>query len=287
MKRSPTLLHSTETAESSVDLFAGTLLSTVEVYRMSGGKLETVSDTTSDFIELASDATDRRTPLLASPESLPADVASAMAIPIFRADTCTSVIVLALKKSTAAGVFEVWTPYGIYPELKLVDGFYGSLERFHNVSSFVRFERGMGLPGQTWASNHSIIHHDLPNHPGFLRAAGASAESLCSAVGIPVLALDFIAAVVLINSIELPIARGMQAWVIDGDSFELPTTSSFGLSSIEKPDVRCRASMDVGWLRRSVETGEALWRVDAASHACVAIPSFRGTNPCGVLALCF
>ncbi len=282
------LSPSTEARENALDLFADTLTSTVEVYRVNvAGALHPVGDSNADFHGIAYAAVEQRMPLMAKTDELRADVAAAIAIPIFRGATCTSVVILAMKSSAAAGVLEIWKPASRYAELRWADGYYGSLERFQNVSSFVRFERGMGLPGQVWDLNHSVIHDDLANHPGFLRAAGASADALSSAVGIPVSSEQFIATVVLINSRELPIVRGMQAWIVNGGSFELPSSSSLGLSSIDKVDVRCRASMDVGWLRQSIESGEALWRVDDASHVCVAIPSFRRSEPRGVLALCF
>jgi len=41
----------------------------------------------------------------------------------------------------------------------------------------VRFEKGSGLPGQVWQDRRGVIHDELATHPGFLRAAGASAEN--------------------------------------------------------------------------------------------------------------
>lgn len=176
---------------------------------------------------------------------------------------------------------------GRYAELGLADGYFGSLERFQNVSSFVRFECGMGLPGQAWERGYSVIHRDLPNHPGFLRAAGASAEALASAVGIPVSGDEFIATVVLINSSDRPIARGMQSWVLEGDALVLPEASANGPGTVDDPNLSANFSAELGWLRQTMESREASWCLSETSGVNVAVPSFVGGKPRGVLALQF
>lgn len=150
-------------------------------------------------------------------------------IPIYQADQVVSVVRLATRpmlagddgKSAPTGALEIWKPCGDYADLGLADGFYGKLERFQNVSSFVRFESGRGLPGQVWASGRAVIHDDLANHPGFLRSAGASAESLDMAVGLPVGDSDPVSAVILISSDQTPIVDGLEIWSIEGDEFVL------------------------------------------------------------------
>jgi hypothetical protein len=124
-------------------------------------------------------------------------------------------------ESSALGVFEVWEPVGIHDEVRLAKGYYASLERFQNVSTFVRFEKGSGLPGTVWDRHRAVVHNDLPNHPGFLRAAGASAEALTTAVGIPIFDDEFVASVVLISSAKSPLARGVEIWAADHDGFVL------------------------------------------------------------------
>ncbi len=134
-------------------------------------------------------------------------------IPTFHGDELTSVVSLLGKSpEQAVGVFEVWKPDGVYGDLKLSSGFYGRLDRFENVSSFVRFEPGSGLPGQTRSQLRALLHDQLPNHAGFLRAAGASADDLQTAIGIPLVAADFVASVVVISSRTAPLAKRMEVW---------------------------------------------------------------------------
>ncbi|TWU03722.1 hypothetical protein Pla100_06520 [Neorhodopirellula pilleata] len=162
---------------------------------------------------------------------LPLDAASAIAIPVYRDNRIVSIVVLLSRKSDETiqdpiGVFEVWEPIGPYEEVALKDGYYGAMERFHNVSSFVRFEKGNGLPGQVWDRRCAVIHDDLANHTGFLRAAGASADLLRTAIGIPIAGDRFHAAAVLISSVSTPIARGMEVWSVLPDSNDFELTSS-------------------------------------------------------------
>lgn len=160
-----------------------------------------------------------------SAELIP-DASSAIAIPVFRGQQVVSVTVLSSKQlpddhDNLVGVFEVWEPAGVYEELALKHGFYGRMERFQNVSSFVRFEKGNGLPGQVWQQSSSVIHDDLSNHPGFLRAAGASADLLRSAIGIPVGADRFHSTAVLISSAISPIAVAIEVWQAEEEGFSL------------------------------------------------------------------
>ena len=164
--------------------------------------------------------------LTTDPDWLVSDASAAIALPIYRDDQIVSVAVLSSKQiedshDNLVGVFEVWEPVGDYEEVGLKSGFFGRMERFANVSSFVRFEKGTGLPGQVWQQYSSVIHDDLSNHPGFLRAAGASAELLKTAIGIPVASSLFHGVAVLISSGVSPLARGFEIWHASADKFVL------------------------------------------------------------------
>jgi hypothetical protein len=142
--------------DAILDTFAETLVSNVEVYRVGeADSLSAIADTGTVFSALADQAVQSQSPCFALAEALPENVAAVIAIPVVCGSTCTSVVVLALRNSSSFGVFEIWKPIGRYAELGLVDGYFSTLERFHNVSSFVRFERGMGLPGQVWERGYS------------------------------------------------------------------------------------------------------------------------------------
>ena len=129
-----------------------------------------------------------------------------------------------------AGVFEVWKPVPPHEELALAHGSYGLMERFAGVSRFVRFEKGNGLPGQVWDQNLPVVHDDLSHHPGFLRAAGASADILQTAIGLPIQAGgEFYAAMLMISSTTSPLARGFEVWRADDEGYGLVTSAYHGL----------------------------------------------------------
>lgn len=158
-------------------------------------------------------------------------IGSAIAIPVYRSAMIASIVVMSIKpKTVGAGVFEIWEPVDPYEEVKLRSGYFAHLERFANVSSFVRFERGNGLPGQVWESKQAVIHDDLPSHVGFLRAAGASAGLLQTAIGIPVMADEDLKSVaVLISSKATPIAKGYEVWNVADEGFTLEGSAYQGL----------------------------------------------------------
>lgn len=156
--------------------------------------------------------------------------AVAMCVPIYRCGQIVSVLVFVGNPVDGVhpnnvGVMEIWQPIGQHDELSLTQGYFGGLERFQNVSSFVRFEKGSGLPGQVWRNLSFVVHDNLPSHAGFLRAAGASAESLQVAFGIPVVGDHFLASALLISSDAAPIARGYEVWRCAEDHFKLESSA--------------------------------------------------------------
>jgi hypothetical protein len=197
--------------------------------------------------------------------NLPVEAAAGIAIPIYRSGGIVSIVVMLARGGRSAGksplgVFEIWEPIGIYEEAALKSGFYGPLERFHNVSSFVRFEKGSGLPGQVWQQRCGVIHDNLRNHPGFLRAAGASAEMLRTAIGIPIAADDFLASAVLISSSVTPISRGMEVWKVRADSgeFELITAAYYDLGDEYELPLGTRCSAKITPFSRLCQENRAL-----------------------------
>ncbi len=182
------------------------------------------------------------------PRQLPGGAAAMIAVPLHRGCEVVSVVAMMAKSQLAdhqptAGVFEVWKHVPPHDELALMSGSYGAMERFAGVSRFVRFEKGSGLPGQVWDQNLPIIHDDLTNHPGFLRAAGASAEILRTAIGFPITSGDggWIASVLLISSTVSPLARGFEVWKADAKGYELSTAAYHDLGDSYRLPAGCRA----------------------------------------------
>jgi hypothetical protein len=198
-------------------------LASFEVYDVDPSGMVTAATGESEFKALVLSTGLSGLPMIViDPEQLPAGVAAVLLFQIYRDGEIVSVVALAASDNESAlGVFEIWEPVGQYDEVRLAQGYYSKLERFQNVSSFIRFEKGSGLPGTVWHRRRAVVHNDLPNHPGFLRAAGASAEALTTGIGIPIFDDDFVASIVLISSAKSPLARGIEIWTPVEDGFVL------------------------------------------------------------------
>mgnify|MGYP001420596331 CR=1 FL=1 len=233
---------------------------------------------------------------------LPEEIAAVLAFPIYRDGQIVSVVAFAAATQPGSlGVFEIWEPHGEFEEVKLSQGYYCELERFQNVSSFIRFEKGSGLPGLVWQRRCAVVHNDLPNHPGFLRAAGAAAEALTTAVGIPIFDDDFVAAVVLISSARSPLARGIEIWAPDERGFELVEGSYPSLDAAFHLPARARLAHDGGLPGLAREHGGACVSHEASCYAAgrtlsdeqaerhhgLALPYYDGAQLMSVVVLLF
>ena len=184
------------------------------------------------------------------------DDVSIATLPVYRGASMVS-IVLWTTPADGVGVIEVWSPTGTHDELALTAGHFGKLERFQNVSSFVRFEKGSGLPGGVWQTGGPILHEDLPNHRGFLRAAGASAGQLENAIGLPVISSEFLASVLLISSKASPMARGVEVWTRQTDHFVLTQTSYGDIETDLQIEPQRQMDLNTGMAAMAAEHGGA------------------------------
>ncbi len=240
--------------------------------------------------------------LIIDKELLAFDTAALLVFPVYRGGRVISIVALAASSSPdAIGVFEIWEPVGVYDDVKLSQGYYPKLDRFQNVSSFVRFEKGIGLPGQVWHRQRAVVHDNLPDHPGFLRAAGASAESLITGIGIPVCDDDFVASIVLISAQRSPLARGFEVWIPDSEGFTLLEGSypSIGPEYSLQPKSKLRAdeglpglaAKKLGACVTTDPTVFAARRQVAASgakiHSGMGIPFYDGESLSSVVVLLF
>ena len=222
--------------------------------------------------------------------------AVAMSIPVYKSGSIRSLAVF-VGKADAIGVMEIWQPIGEHDELNLTQGYFGPLERFQNVSSFVRFEKGSGLPGQVWREQTAVIHDNLPSHPGFLRAAGASAESLQVAIGLPVASDDFLASALLISADASPIARGYEVWRCGDQHYELESAAYQRLDKTLTMDEGAVLTGELSLPHLAVQTGVVCTSDDPAVVYCgrpyredgvckgMAIPFYEGDRVTSVLAL--
>jgi hypothetical protein len=107
-------------------------------------------------------------------------------------------------------VAEVWAPDG--DVLRLMDGSYGTLSAFAEISQETSFAKGQGLPGRAWAEERPVVLNNLGGE-AFLRKEAAAAAGLTSAVAIPVFAAAELKAVlVLLCGTDADQAGAIEIW---------------------------------------------------------------------------
>ncbi|WP_249164173.1 GAF domain-containing protein [Bradyrhizobium jicamae] len=150
-------------------------------------------------------------------EAIEAGLTCAVALPVLAGEFLTAVLVLLCGDDAKhIGAIELWhnDPDKSH-EMALVDGYYGTADKFEFNSRHTRFARGFGLPGRTWKAGAPLIIKDLDNSRGFLRREEASEIGIDCGVGIPYPVGDQTWVVTLLSAAATPIARRFEIWVPD------------------------------------------------------------------------
>jgi len=141
-----------------------------------------------------------------------------LAIPVFsHGDELKGVVVLLCGDDAEhVGAIELWHG-GTEPSdtMGLVDGYFGTAQHFEWISRRTRFPRGMGLPGQVWASGRPMLMHDLGNSRRFIRSESADRAGLTLGLGLPVASNGPGTSVLtLLSARGTPIARRFEVWSV-------------------------------------------------------------------------
>jgi hypothetical protein len=147
-----------------------------------------------------------------------AGITCGISLPIYCGDFLLGVVVIFCGEGHGmAGAVEVWNNEGQHPnELKLVDGYYGELERFEWVSRRLTIMRGRGLPGSAWDKNLPVIINNLGESSTFLRATHAAEAGITTGFAIPFNAPDnSVNILTLLSAKGTPIARRFEIWKVD------------------------------------------------------------------------
>lgn len=136
-------------------------------------------------------------------------------VPVLYEGNCIAVVVLLFGAGEQAlGGLECWLPIRSRRELTLGSSFYAGMPRFEKISRYVQFPHGSGLPGVVWADMAPTLLTGLATSKSFMRAAGAGAEGLSSAIAWPI--ADHGEAVhsvcVMLSAGNSPLAQVMQVW---------------------------------------------------------------------------
>jgi hypothetical protein len=141
----------------------------------------------------------------------------AIALPIFRDDELTSVLVQFFGDNRyQRGAVEVWHAPAGSAELALADGYFGRADHVTRETRPIRFACGDGIPGSVWHSGMPRIVAEVPGDDVFLRRDAAQGLVLHRAVGIPCSASDASTWVMTFLSVRnAPLARRFEVWVPD------------------------------------------------------------------------
>jgi hypothetical protein len=218
-----------------------------------------------------------------------AGLSAAVALPWFRGNTLVAVVVfLCGNRAETGGCIEVWEP----TEQRLLvhmDGYYGRLSAFEDVSRVMRFPLGAGLPGTVWERGLPHIMEDLRNSSSFMRASAAQESGVASGLGIPLLCGGRVTHVVTFLSAETtPLARAFEIWMPDSSTGRLRLTQSHygvGLTMLKDQSAFLSLAQGEDIAGRVLESGLPCALSCAADAG--AAPPFLRADVAGELGLSF
>lgn len=141
-------------------------------------------------------------------------LAAGMGFPFFSAGSLRAVVVLLCAgPETAPGAFEVWDPTPEADCLRLHSGYYGTFDGFRRVSSAVRFEPGVGLPGKAWKNRFPEMLGDVSHSDSFVRSAAAVTYNLTTGLAFPVAVQSAVKSLLVLLAVRgTPLARAVEVW---------------------------------------------------------------------------
>jgi len=141
-----------------------------------------------------------------------------IAIPVFSGDFLLAVVVfLCADDEHHAGAIEVWSNQRSSKlSLAVIDGYYGSLRHFEQISRDISVSKDQGLAGLAWAQGLPVLIDDISKADGFIRANDAKQAGITMGIGIPVsdnLSASYI--MTFLSAKATPLAKRIQIWVPD------------------------------------------------------------------------
>ena len=105
-----------------------------------------------------------------------------------------------------------------YLSCGLVDGYYGTMDRFEWISQKLQFVFGRGLPGTVWKSREPLVIEKLSEFTTFMRARNAAEAGITTALGIPnFCGSDSIYVIDFLSAKGTPIAQRFEIWKPDAE----------------------------------------------------------------------
>jgi hypothetical protein len=146
-----------------------------------------------------------------------------IAIPIFSGDFLLAVVMfLCGDDEDHAGAIEVWSNAANPDSLSVIDGYYGTLQHFEQLSRQLAMAKGEGIPGQVWASGMPVLIEDIGQPAIFVRGVEAQKAGITTCLGIPI--ADHGQQTYLMTFLSAkatPLAKRIQIWIPDAQGKHL------------------------------------------------------------------
>jgi hypothetical protein len=157
-----------------------------------------------------------------------------IAIPVFSGDFLMAVVVfLCGDDEEHAGAIEVWRNN---PEsenlLQVMDGYYGTLQHFENISRQISVPKGQGLAGLAWESGMPVLIDNISKADTFIRASDAQLAGISMGIGIPVSGnpgQPYI--MTFLSAKATPIAKRIQIWIPNPQTNQLICQQGYSKNS--------------------------------------------------------
>jgi hypothetical protein len=163
-----------------------------------------------------------------------------IAIPIFSGDFLMAVVVfLCGDDEEHAGAIEVWCNNPVSENrLNVMDGYYGTLQHFEEISRRISVPKGQGLAGLAWESGMPVLIDDISKADTFIRAKDAQQAGISMGVGIPVSdnpGQPYI--MTFLSAKATPIAKRIQIWTPDQQSNQLICQQGYSKNSNDLAEI--------------------------------------------------
>ena len=157
-----------------------------------------------------------------------------IAIPVFSGDFLMAVVVfLCGDDEEHAGAIEVWCNSPVSENrLNVMDGYYGTLQHFENISRQISMPKGQGLAGLAWETGMPILIDDISKAATFIRASDAQQAGISMGIGIPVSdnpGSSYI--MTFLSAKATPIAKRIQIWIPDPQGKQLICQQGYSKNS--------------------------------------------------------
>ena len=143
-----------------------------------------------------------------------------IALPIFSGDFLLAVVVFFCgDDEDHAGAIEVWcNAAGDNATLHLMDGYYGSLVDFENITKTIGMAKNQGLPGLAWATSMPVLMENIGLSDEFVRASYAAHIGITNGLAIPVAKqADSNYIMTFLSAKSTPLAKRIQIWLPKDD----------------------------------------------------------------------